>query len=129
MPIALPPQNTNQGPLTRGPSTYQPPSPRGAPHGRPRGLSAWHLATCLRHTCALRGPHASCHVASVPRRNGAVVPRATSLPCHVSRSPGPCLPRQVSFPRHQSGGPVDKNTPLFRDFNKEIHLKITLKFK
>ena len=31
--------------------------------------------TC--HACVTRGPHASCHVAAAPRRNGAVDPRAT----------------------------------------------------
>ena len=79
----------------------------------------WHLARPVR---LLRGPHASCHVASVPRRNGAVVPCATSPPCHVSQSLGPAC-------HVISRGPVDKNTPLFRDFNKEIHLKITLKIQ
>ena len=74
----------------------------------------WHLARPVR---LLRGPHASCHVASVPRRNGAVVPRATSA--------GGLGPASHVISR----GPVDKNTPLFRDFNKEIHLKITLKIQ
>ena len=67
---------------------------------RPTRAPTWppcHLAHPVR---LLRGPHASCHVASVPRRNGAVVPRATSAATWV------CLPR------HQSGtcGP---KYPLF----------------
>ena len=42
------------------------------------------------------GPHASCHVASAPRRNGAVVPRATWL----------------SSPRQPRLGPVTTSAPL-----------------
>ena len=67
---------------------------------RPTRAPTWppcHLA------CLLRGPHASCHVASAPRRNGAVDPRATWVrsprqprlgPLATSAPPGPA--RHVS---------------------------------
>ena len=42
----------------------------------------------------LRGPHASCHVALAPRRNGAVDPRATSAPRGPTRHVSRRSPRQ-----------------------------------
>ena len=39
-----------------------------------------------RHARVTRGPHTSCHVASEPRRNGAMDPRATSARRRVSSS-------------------------------------------
>ena len=52
--------------------------PRGAPHGHPRGPIR--MASC--HTSAPPAPRAGqlwlCHVASMPRRIHAVVPRTTS---------------------------------------------------
>ena len=68
--IALPPQLSNQGPLTRGPFTYQPPHCHMVPHGRPRGL-AW-----------------PCHTfAPPPRHLGAAWARVAlprDLACHVA---------------------------------------------
>ena len=69
---------------------------RGAPHGRPRG--AWPPCHLARPVRLLRRPHAPCHVASAPRRNGTVDPRATSArrlgPVATSAPPGPA--RHVS---------------------------------
>ena len=67
---------------------------RGAPRGRPRG--AWPPCHLARPVRLLRGPHASCHVASAPRRNDAVDLRATSARFATSAPPGPA--RHVSSP-------------------------------
>ena len=92
---------------TRGPSYCHPYLPRGALHGRPHGPVR--VASC--HASAPPAPRVGqlwlCHVASVSRRIHA-----------LSR-----MPRQLiawaSSPCHH----------LFRDLNKEKHLKIHLKIK
>ena len=82
-------------------------------------------ATC--HACVTRGPHASCHVASVPRRNGAVDPRAK-----WARSP-----RQLRLGLLATSAPpgptrhiitCGKPTPFF-DFLIKKGFKIYLKIK
>ena len=67
------------------------------------------------------GPHASCHVASAPRRNGAVDPRATWL-----LSPRqPCLgPVATSAPLATSA--AGNFSPFFAIFTKKI-LKNSIK--
>ena len=50
--------------------------PTRAPHTGAH-VAAWPPCHLARPVRLLRGPHASCHMASVPRRNGAVDPRAT----------------------------------------------------
>ena len=77
-------------------------------------------STCVRH--ASRAGHT--RPATWPQRH-VVTARWTRAPRGPARHVSPAWARS---PRHQSG-PVDKNTPLFRDFNKEIHLKIQLKIK
>ena len=78
--FALPPQLSNQGPLTRGPFTCQPPSHcHVAPPGRPRGL-AW---SC--HMSAL----SPCHLGAAWAR--VALPRG--LACHVASAR---VPRHVS---------------------------------
>ena len=85
--------------------------PRGAPHGRPRGPVR--VASC--HASAPPAPRAGqpwlCHVASVPCRIHALVPRATSARC--------LGPLAMSSPAVSS--------PLFRGLNKENFIKKSIK--
>ena len=87
-------------------------STRGALHGRPRGRPAtWRApcASCVGHTRPATWPQ--CHVVTA-RWSRAPRQPPPGYACHfISR------------------GPVDQNTPLFRDFNKKLNRKITLKFK
>ena len=97
--FALPPQTTNQGPLTRGPSTCQP--------------LTFHVAPlpCVRVDS--RGP---CHASAPPCATR--VPRGLARLCHValraaSHPRGSRAPRQLCAP-HQPRGPAEIN-PLFCD--------------
>ena len=114
--VALPPQITYQGPLTRGPSTCNPHLPRGAPHGRPRGPSVWPPATRQRH---LRPARATRAPATWPQRHivtGVVDPRATS-----ARRLGPAA---TSAPLATSAA---GKFSLFRDFHLKKRLKNSIK--
>ena len=90
-------------------------STRGAPPGCPRGrvaslpLGAPPCASCVGHTRPATWPQ--CHVVTV-RWSRAPRQPPPGHACHVINR-----------------GPVGQITPLFRDFNKKINLKITLKFK
>ena len=80
----------------------------------------------ILHTCqprVMRGPHASCHVASAPRRNGAVDPRATWArsprqprlgPLAMSAPPRPARhvsPAWARSPRQPRLGPLATSAP------------------
>ena len=69
------------------------------------------------HSCATRGPPVALPRGLSATSHPPVVPRAMSPSRHVTASP-----RQLT-------GPVDQNTPLFRDFKKEINQKNTLKIQ
>ena len=84
----------------------------------PRGLPAIWRAPCASCVGRMRpATWPQCHVVTArwscaPRRRLATSACRLGPACHVI-----------------SRGLVDKDTPLFRDFNKEIHLKITLKIQ
>ena len=97
--LALAPQYTHQGPLTRGLFTCQPPC-HVAPLGRSRGL-AWPL----------------------PRVRVRMNPRGLAQLCHVAlravlHPRGSCAPRQLCASRVLRGS-CRKLTPFFAIFIKE----------
>ena len=86
--IALPPQTTNQGPLTRGPSTCQPSHCHMAPPGQ--GMDS-------------RG---ACHESALPCATWA--PRGLARLCHMALHAAlhPCgsrVPHQLCAPRQPRG--------------------------
>ena len=100
--IVLPPQSYNQGPLTRGPSKYQPTLPRGATRA-----STW--TRVAPATC----PH---HLAPPERRVGL---RGSAMwpcvPCHIHTGPA----HHVSSACHVSSAGPAENKPLFAILIKE----------
>ena len=81
------------------------------------------------HARVTRGPHASCHVASVPRRNVAVDPRATSArrlgPVTTLAAAGPV--RHVGSAWARSPRQPQVISPLFAILTKKNQLKIQIK--